>query len=393
MAQNTILICAPPGDLRTSVETALADAGHRVSSVDDASAAEAAVRETPVDLIVADGLAVASAVGSLRWASAGRPTPIIVVAPADDVEARIAFLEAGADDVLALGFDEREMQARVEALLVRLGQIEPTDADEAAAGSRVIAFFGPKGGVGTTAVAVNTAVVLAQRNPGRVLLIDLDLQFGQVATHLNLIPSFDIAQLVADEAALRESDVALSFLVTHDSGLWVLAAPSQPGAETQIGPEHVEELLAVLAPRFEIIVVDCGSHLDPRVLTVLQRASTHVIVVLPELAALKAASSLMAFLGQTATLRARSLFAVNRIFPRELLKTGDVETLLQARVTCEIPYAEVHMIRAINEGTPIAVGHPSSPASAALRSLADIVTRAAGAEAEAPKRRGLFRRG
>ena len=396
MAANSILVCAPPGDLRTSVEKILGDAGYRVSAVDDAPAAEAAIREGAVDLVVADGLAVSAAVRSLRSASVTRPTPIIVVAPADDVEARIAFLEAGADDVLGVGFEPREMEARVVALLVRHGQIPSGGAEPSGEGpgAGLVAFFGAKGGIGTTALAVNTALVLAQRNPGRVLLIDLDLQFGQVATHLNLVPTFDIGELVADDTALRETDVALSFLVTHDSGLWVLAAPSQPDSEARIGAEEVERILGVLAPRFDIIVVDCDSQLDPRVLTVFERADTHVIVVLPELAALKATSSLMAFLSETTALRARQLFVVNRIFPKELLKTGDVESLLQARVSAEVPYAEVHMIRAVNEGTPIVLGRPSSPPAAALRAVADLVTRPETAESEAPRRRGgLFRRG
>ncbi len=396
MAANSILICAPSGELRGSIEKALGDAGYRISTADDAPAAEAAIRDGGVDVVVADGLTVSTAVRSLRSASGARPTPIIVVAPADDVEARIAFLEAGADDVLGSGFEAREMQARVEALLVRHGQMPPAAAEEgAAAGAQVIAFFAPKGGVGTTALAVNTALVLADRDPGRVLLIDLDLQLGQVATHLNLVPAFDIAELANDEAALREVDVALSFLVTHDSGLWVLAAPAQPDAESRVTADHVDRLLAVFAPRFNHIVIDCDGSLDPRVVTVFERADTHVIVVLPELAALKATSSLMAFLSDSTATRAKSYFVVNRIFPKELLKTGDVESLLQMKVSLEVPYADEHMIRAVNEGTPIVLSRPSSATAAALRSLADLVTRPEAEAAEtAPKRRGgLFRRG
>lgn len=394
MAANSILVCAPPGDLRTSIEKVLGDAGYKITAVEDAPAAEAAIREQSVDLVVADGLAVSAAVRSLRSASLSKPTPIIIVAPGDDIEARIAFLEAGADDVLGVGFEPREMEARVEALLVRHGQIPPT-ASPSGEGAEIIAFFAPKGGVGTTALAVNTALVLAQRNPGRVLLVDLDLQFGQVATHLNLVPTYNIQDLIADDAALREIDIALSFLMKHDSDLWVLAAPSQPDSEGQVGAEEIERLLAVLAPRFDQIVVDCDGHLDQRALTVLERAHAHVIVVLPELAALKATSGLMSALSETTTLQARSFFVVNRIFHRELLKTSDVESLLQARVSGEVPYADIHMIRAINEGTPLVLSRPSSPAAAALRSLADLVTRSDSAsQAEAPRRRGgLFRRG
>ena len=390
---NKILICAPPGDLRSSLENLLSEAGHQLVVVDDAAAAHSAVRDGRIDLVVADGLTVSAAVRSLRAASATGATPILVLAPGDDLEARIAFLEAGADDVLGAGFDARELAARVEALLIRHGQIPSAGTDDRAPGSgELIAFFSPKGGVGTTTLAVNTAVALARRHPDRTLLIDLDLQFGQAATHLNLVPATDIGRLVADEAAVGETDVALSYLTTHDSGLWVLAAPSMPDADARITADDVERVLSVLAPRFDRIVVDCGNRLDPRVMTVLERADTHVLIVLPELAALRAISGLMAFLGETTTLRARTYFVINRIFPKELLKTEDVEGLLQTRVGAEIAYNEVHVIRSINEGAPVVLSRPSSPPAVAITRLAEALTGPDTPDAAEPERRGLFRR-
>ena len=92
---NTILICARAKELRTELEEALADAGHKVTSVTTPADAVATMRKDPIDLIVAEGLAASGAIASLRVASEGRITPILVVAPAHDVEARIAFLEAG----------------------------------------------------------------------------------------------------------------------------------------------------------------------------------------------------------------------------------------------------------------------------------------------------------
>jgi hypothetical protein len=83
-----------------------------------------------------------------------------VVAPAQDVEARIAFLEAGADDVIDGGFDRGELESRVMALLIRSGKVRPELAERSSS-SELVAFFSPKGGVGTTTLAVNTAVLLA----------------------------------------------------------------------------------------------------------------------------------------------------------------------------------------------------------------------------------------
>jgi len=378
MAGNPILLCAPVGDLRARLEQELTAAGYPVSTARTPADAVAALRDASFDLVVADGLSVTGAIGSIRNASS-IPTPCLVVAPAGDVEARIAFLEAGADDVLGAGWAARELEARVEALLIRSGRIRP-DTERTAAAGHLVSFFSPKGGVGTTTLAVNTAVLLAGGDRSassfptqRVLLVDLDLQFGQVATHLNLSPRFDIAGLASDEQALEDPEVAASYLTTHGSGVAVLAAPSIPDAEGRVGVDELARIFDLLRPRFDVVVVDCGSQLDPRVLWVLGQADTHEFVIFPEIAALRATSLMLGYLAETATLRARTDFIVNHIFPKELLKTRDIENLLRAKPAAEIPYTEVEMIRAVNEGVPLVTGRPSAPAAIALRSVAQSI--------------------
>ena len=398
MAANPILICAPSETLRTRLEQ-LGELGYVTTSVSTAADAVNALRTQPFDLIVAEGLAISGAVGRLREAAPNR-IALIVISPAGDVEARIAFLEAGADEVLAASFAARELEAKVEALLIRTGRARPQGTGGAAAG-RIVTFFSPKGGVGTTTLAVNSAVLLAGGNDtlqglgGRVLLIDLDLQFGQVATHLNLTPRYDIAELCNDEQALRDPALAVTYLTSHSSGVSVLASPSNPEADFRVGVDQLEQAIGVLKPGFDHILVDCGSRLDPRTLWMLEQADTHIFVVFPEIAALRATTLMLGFLAETATLRAATHFVVNHTFPRELLKTRDVENLLKAKPAAEIPYTEVDMIRAVNEGVPVVFSRPSSPASVAMQALAVAIVggewqrRPRGRDASA-RRGGLF---
>ena len=400
MAANPILICAPTPDLRARLEQ-LGDVGYVITTVETAADAVNALRSQPFDLIVAEGLAVSGAVPRLREAAPTR-IPIVVVSPAGDVEARIAFLEAGADDVLAVGFAARELEARVEALLIRSGKSRPQGTGGAAAG-RIVTFFSPKGGVGTTTLAVNSAVLLAGGNDtlkgpgGRVLLIDLDLQFGQVATHLNLSPRSDIADLCGDDQALGDPAVATTYLTQHSSGVSVLAAPANPEADFRVMVDELEQAVNVLRPAFDHVLVDCGSRLDPRTLWMLEQADTHIFVVFPEIAALRAMTVMLGFLAETATLRAATHFVVNHTFPRELLKTRDVENLLKAKPAAEIPYTEVDMIRAVNEGVPVVFSRPSSPASVAMQGLGMAIVggewRPATAGKQGESRRGALRLG
>lgn len=401
MPANPILICAPSDELRGELEAQLANAGYTTHSVHTPAEATGALRDAGYDLVVAEGLAVSGAIGRLRTAAAV-PTPVLVVAPAGDVEARIAFLEAGADDVITAGFARSELDARVEALLIRAGRVRPQAVRAEMPTGEITTFFSPKGGVGTTTLAVNTAVLLAggvtgpPGAPARVLLVDLDLQFGQVATHLNLTPRFDLAGLATDEQALADPELAASYLTQHASGLQVLAAPSHPDAEFRVQVENLERAFDLLRPRFEHIVVDLGSRLDPRSLWMLEQASTHTFVIFPEIAALRAMSLLLGFMAETTTIQARTLFVVNHIFPKELLKSRDMENLLRSKPAAEIPYTEVEMIRAVNEGVPVVTSRPGTPVAAALHRLAQAVVgipnEANSPAAPPPKRKGLFGR-
>ncbi|MDP9468236.1 MAG: AAA family ATPase [Chloroflexota bacterium] len=373
MPANPILICAPSPSLRAQLEQ-LREAGYVTTSVDTAAQVVTEVGTSSYDLVLAEGVAVSGAIVRIREASRNQ-VPVVIVSPAGDVEARIAFLEAGADDVIAAGFSMRELEARVEALLIRTGRGRPTGPTGDGAG-RIVTFFSPKGGVGTTTLAVNSAVLLAgghnkaQGHGGRVLLIDLDLQFGQVATHLNLTPRYDISDMCRDEQALTDAALAATYLTPHSSGISVLAAPANPEADFRVTVDQLEQAISMLKPAFDHVLVDCGSRLDSRTLWMLEQADTHIFVIFPEIAALRATTLMLGFLAETATLRAVTHLVVNHVFPKELLKTRDVENLLRAKPAAEIPYTEVDMIRAVNEGVPVVVSRPSSPASQAMQALA-----------------------
>jgi pilus assembly protein CpaE len=392
---NPILICAPTAELRARLE-ALRDAGYVTTTVETAADVVSALRTAPFDLIIAEGLAVSGAIARIRGATT-KQVPLILVSPAGDVEARIAFLEAGADDVIAASFAADELDARVEALLIRTGKARPEGAGAGA--GRIVTFFSPKGGVGTTTLAVNSAVLLAggpaamQGRAARVLLIDLDLQFGQVATHLNLTPRYDLADLCGDDQALADPALAATYLTEHSSGVSVLAGPANPEADFRVNVDQLEKALRILRPGFDHVLVDCGSRLDPRTLWMLEQADTHVFVIFAEIAALRATTLMLGFLAETATLRATTHFVVNHIFPKELLKTRDVENLIRAKPVAEIPYTEVDMIRAVNEGVPVVFSRPSSPASQAIGVLTLAIVGAEWRQGRAGRKAPVARRG
>ena len=246
-------------------------------------------------------------------------TPILVVAPAHDVEAQIAFLEAGADDVIVGGFAHSELEGRVDGAAHphgqgpagragalrqrrdrRLLQPEGRGRYDHPRGEHRRPAGGRRGRRRPAGPATDVALP-----PSRVLLVDLDLQFGQVATHLNLMPRYDIGGLASDEQALADPELARTHLTTHSSGLVVLAAPTRPEADFRVTLDHLERIFELMRPSFDHIIVDLGSRLDPRALWLLEQADAHIFVLFPEIAALRAMSLLMAFLAETTPLQAR----------------------------------------------------------------------------------------
>jgi pilus assembly protein CpaE len=374
---STILVLESAATGDASLAPILTNAGYTVTRTIDP--AEALAKVAQHQLAVVD-VGTAPATGQsglelcreLRGAPAAASVPILCVATADDVEERISFLEAGADDVVARPLDGREVEARVEALLLRFQRsrdfspVVSPDGLTLGRPRRSVAVYSPKGGVGTTTIATNVAVVAAQRRADRVILVDLDLQFGGVATHLNLEPKLTIVDAVRDEAALRDPDVLRSYATRHDSGLHVLAAPRSPEASELISPDHVSHILGTLLDAYDAVVVDAGSFLDERALRVFEAAETIVLPVYPEISAIKAVSGLLEYLNEAGTIGGKSTFVLNNMFAKEVLKPRDIEAALGSRIATDLPYDSFLYLKAVNEGVPIVLGAPRSPAAEQL---------------------------
>jgi pilus assembly protein CpaE len=403
---STILVIENDATTEDSLGPILGTAGYTVSRLADADEAFARVVEHQLVVIDKGGATDGAKSGvdlcrEIRATPAMAAVPVLCVASTSDVEERIGFLEAGADDVIARPFDGREVEARVEALLLRfqrskdLTPIISNDGLTMARARRTVAVYSPKGGVGTTTIAVNLAVAAAQRRVDKVVLVDLDLQFGSAATHLNLDPKQTIADVIRDEAALREPELLRTYAMRHDCGLHVLAAPAMPEAAEQITPQHVSQILTTLLDGYELVVIDAGSQLDERVMTVFEAAETVVLPVYPEIPALKAVHALLDYLNEAGSIGSKATFVLNNMFAREILKPRDIESALGTKISVDLPYDPFLYLKAVNEGVPIVLGAPRSPGAEKLVKLSASAFGQDGFQVPvqaAPKRGGLFGR-
>ena len=404
MPASSILLLESDPVVGAGIEAILTGTGYaltQAASADEALRLAADHQLVIVDVVtgVRSGIDICAEIRATPSLSA---VPVMCISASDDVEERIRFLEAGADDVMARPFDARELEARVEALLLRFQRskdLSPgvsTDGVVMTRARRAVAVFSPKGGVGTTTIATNIAVAAAASRPTQVVLMDLALQFGGVATHLNLRPRQTLADIVRDDSAVREAELLRSYATPHSSGLHVLAAPAQPEAAETITQSHVDRILGTMLDAYELIVIDAGSTLDERVLAVFERADTVVLPVYPEIAALNAMHTLLEYLTETGTLGNKAMFVLNNAFAREILKSRDVESALGSKVAFELPYDPFIYLKAVNEGIPVVIGASRSIAAERFTRLSaaafglDGVGAARGQEEQ--RSGGLFRR-
>ena len=377
----------------------LGKSGRALTRIEEPDALVAAAADQ--DVIVLDVVAPPKSIVDLAKEVRAVPelaeVPILAITGSDDVEERIRLLEAGADDVMIRPVDDRELDARVEALDLRhrrsreLRGSSTLVATTRRPGQRLIAVYSPKGGVGTTTVAVNLALAIAARAADQVALVDLTPMGGHVATHLDLRPRLTIADLVRDSAGLISPEILRStYLTRHEAGVLVLAGSTTPQTQALMpGAEATRILEAVLAA-VPNVVVDLGSHLDDRVMAGIDASDDVVFVVTPDFPALKAVHGMLEFLGEGGGQRADPTIVVNETYALQTLTPGDIETALGRRVAIRIPYDPLLYLRAANQGTPVFAGAPTSQPSRRYDQLAGVILgEDAPASIEGPRRRGL----
>jgi pilus assembly protein CpaE len=377
--QLSILLLAIDKASVQPLATALAAPGHGVTVVtrpDEAVAAAAGYSIVIVDRITPPAT-LGDVVTMLRAGEQTAGIPILAIAQVPDLEERIRLLELGADDVIARPFDLPELTARIDALALRSGSSATASGAGRGIGDedrhRLVTVFSPKGGVGTTTVATNLALLAAEAHPNNVLLIDLDLAFGQVASHLNLQPKQTLLELSRDEAALHDADLFRTYAIRHASGLHLLAAPLSPAFAALVTADHIDLALARALESYEIVVVDAGTALDRRLTAIFGLSETVVIPVLPEIPALNSVHILIDQLAETGELGARTVFVLNNAFARELLKRSDVETALGSKISADLPYDPIVYLKAVNEGNPVVRGAAKSLPADKMRALARVV--------------------
>ncbi len=265
------------------------------------------------------------------------------------------------------------------------------DATSAPGGNepgRVVAVFGPKGGVGRTTVAVNLAVAAATELGQRTCLVDASFQFGDVGVLLNLNPkNKSIADLIPElDAGVTES--VDSFLINHSAGIHVLLAPPSPETAELITPAGIKLMLEALRATHDLVVVDCMSSFNDTTIAILDVADTVLTMLSLEITSIKNIRLFLEVANQLGYDSEKVRLVLNRADSSLGIRVADVEHSIGRRVDHTIVSDGRSVVYALNRGVPFFLSNREAQVSQDILRLAQAVAGTNAAEVAEPAKKG-----
>jgi len=241
-----------------------------------------------------------------------------------------------------------------------------------AGGGRVVAVMAGKGGSGKTVTATNLAMALTmQRGDDRVVIVDTDLQFGDVALLLQMDPSRTLLDVSRRIEELSDAKLE-SMLLRHESGLRVLPAPVLPVSEDEVPAKVIAAVVDRLRTLYDIVVIDTPPIFDDHLITVLEQADDVLVVVDMDLPSVKNAKIALDALRGSGFPMGRLQLVVNRVNAKARLDLVELERSLGLRVAGSIPSDRL-VPQSVNEGIPVVALSPRSRVARAFHVLAGLI--------------------
>ncbi len=356
-------------------------------------------------------------------------TAVIIMSVQDDADYMRRAMRAGAKEFLAKPINMDELyntirtvyreHAPVRDAIAMGGMITPAQAEKAVkktAGGRagnVVVVYSPQGGCGKTTLAVNLAAAL-MREGTRVLLVDADMQFGDVPTFLNLQSPTTIVDFLddADDMDIEHFD---TILPTHESGLKVLPGPTRPEFADPVRerPDAPAKIIAAVASNYDFVVVDTSVVLDDITLEIFNVATKIILLATPALPPVKSVRFVIDLFDQMQIPTERYSVVLNKVYPERERKQAQlaperIEAFLKRKIEAQIPIVDERVIlSAILKGVTLIAferDHSKAPvrqildfADGLYKTLMDVqdelATNPAESEADKKKRGGLLRLG
>ncbi|MEX0797424.1 MAG: AAA family ATPase [Acidimicrobiia bacterium] len=287
-------------------------------------------------------------------------------------------MRAGVSDVIEIPLDEQKVEEAIERFAhdvlkrpkAAAGSTAPAAPEEGDLG-RIVTVWSAKGGSGTTVVATNVALLLNRIADKRVVLVDADLQFGDVCLVLQLEPKFTMVN-AAHELHHLDAELLESLLTEHPSGLKVLAAPLEPAFADDITTAGLMHMIEILQENYDYILVDTASMLDELILSLVEKSDQVLMVVDMDLPSVKNAKLALDTLRLLKFSTGAVSLVMNRSNSRSKLDNKEIEAALKISIDAAVP-SDALVAASVNEGRPVVESEPKSKVAKGLESVAALV--------------------
>ena len=372
-----LLACGTPGDrelLRSLIE--LAGDLQVVGETGEVWEARHKVNMLRPDVVVVD----ASLSGEEAFAFSRELTQdfhlgVVMVAAEANPRLFRQAMQAGVRDLLVKPWTAEDLSGSLRgAVPVKVS----TDGSERERG-KVITIFGTKGGAGKTTIATNLALALAMLTREPVALVDLDLEFGTLATMLGLKPYSSIVNLCREEGPMTPERVERVMLPFRGQPVRLLAAPPSPDLAAEVegdgkrepGRNYVAEIIEVLQGGYPYVVIDTATGFRDVNLTALDLASLVLVVTTPDIPALEnTAKGLDVLLDRLGYSKEKVRLVLNRANFTGGLTYEDISRGLEVPLSFFVPSDGQRVSRAANLGKPVVLDGEEAPIVDTFKQLA-----------------------
>jgi pilus assembly protein CpaE len=319
-----------------------------------------------------DGYQVAAKIRSEEGPTAH--VPIIMLTAEREVEQKVRGLRAGADDYLIKPFHTAELLARIKSLLARFAPSEALVGRPPL--GRVHVYYGAKGGVGTTTIAINAAIALHRELGRKVALVDGNLQFGDHRVFLDLgLDRRSIVDVVT--APSIDIDLIQQILVRHDSGVDLLLAPPSPETAELVTSDHMPVILDQLRTAYDYILIDIDKKLDEINLRILDLADVIFVVMTADLSCLKNVRLVLETISNLGYEHDKVRLVLNRSNAFTGINVKNAEGALKRTIDHQVVNEYRGAISALNSGAPFMFTRADSLLGRSLLEFARIVDKLA----------------
>lgn len=298
---------------------------------------------------------------------------VIIISVQGEQEYLKRAMLAGAQEYLIKPFTADELAStikRVVELARKRREKQRVQAEARSHQPRIVTVFSTKGGVGKTLICTNLAVATARQTGEKVAVVDLDLQFGDVAVMMNVYPKRTIAELMQEQYEI-DAELLENYLYERH-GVKVLAAPNKPELAELVVPEGAGRVLKALAKNHDYVFVDTPPMFSDTTLVALD-ASDQILLIatldLPTVKNIKRGADILKSLG----LLPKTKLVLNRASGAQSIEPEDVENVLGMKIEHYLPSEGKLALQSVNRGHPLVLLDPGCPLSRSVYGMVETV--------------------